>query len=399
MRLKQKHRDNLPTAKINITAKVLKVLFVSHAYVVGVNQGKLNAIAQQENIEVALLAPSNWKALEWDRLIPLERPYSHLHLYSAPVMFSGRVGAHLYAPWVIWKVLQDFQPDLIQIEEEVFSICAFEVAILARITNKPIIIFGWENQLRQLPLARWQICKFVLNSASAIISGNQDGANVMEKWNYRGLLEVMPQMGVDPQFFAPFTKSPTANTSTFQIGFLGRLAHSKGIDLIFRAVAQLSDFGINSQIILCGSGSEETALRKLAENLQISDRIVWRGAVPHQQAPAELSQFDVLVLPSRSTPTWKEQFGHVLIEAMSMGIPVIGSNSGEIPNVIGRADLIFPEEDHKALADILARLINDAEWRQEIARYGMARVHQLYTHEQIAHRLISLWQTILLQPC
>lgn len=108
MRLKQKHRDNLPTAQINITAKVLKVLFVSHAYVVGVNQGKLNAIAQQENIEVGLLAPSNWKALEWDRLIPLERPYSHLHLYSAPVMFSGRVGAHLYAPWVIWKSIARF---------------------------------------------------------------------------------------------------------------------------------------------------------------------------------------------------------------------------------------------------------------------------------------------------
>jgi glycosyltransferase involved in cell wall biosynthesis len=397
MRLTQKHNDNLPIAQVNTKPRALKVLFVSHAYVVGVNQGKLNEIARQENIKVGLLAPNNWKALEWDRLIPLETPYSHIRTYSAAVMFSGRVGAHLYPPWVIWKVLQDFQPDIIQIEEEVFSICAFEVAILARITNKPIVIFGWENQLRQLSLPRWQICKFVLNSARAIISGNQDGANVMEKWNYRGLLEVMPQMGVDPEFFAPFTKSPPTNTSTFQIGFLGRIAHSKGIDLIFRAVAQLRDSGINSQIILCGSGSEEAALRKLAENLQISDRVVWRGAVPHHQAPAELSQFDVLVLPSRSTPTWKEQFGHVLIEAMSMGIPVIGSNSGEIPNVIGRADLVFPEADHSALADILARLINDAEWRQETARYGMARVQQLYTHEQIAHRLISLWQTILLQ--
>ena len=65
----------------------LKALFISHAYVVGVNQGKLNAIAtlvedisQQGNIEVGLLAPSNWKALEWNRLIPLEHPYPHLHL-------------------------------------------------------------------------------------------------------------------------------------------------------------------------------------------------------------------------------------------------------------------------------------------------------------------------------
>lgn len=382
----------------------LKVLFVSHTYVVGVNQGKLNAIAtpaegiaQADNIEVGLLAPSNWKALEWNRLIPLEHPYPHLHLYSAPVIFSGRVGAHLYFPGKIWQVLKDFNPDIIQIEEEVFSLCAFEVAILARIINKPIVIFGWENQLRQLSPLRWQICQFVLNTASAIISGNQDGADVMRKWNYHGLLEVMPQMGVDPDFFNPALKPLTQNKSTFQIGFLGRLTQSKGIDLIFRAVAQLRDSGINSQIILCGSGSEAAALRKLAENLQISDRILWRGAVSHHQVPAELSQFDVLVLPSRSTPTWKEQFGHVLIEAMSMGIPVIGSNSGEIPHVIGRADLVFPEEDHSGLADILTRLINDPEWRQETSLYGMARVHQLYSHKKIADRLISLWQTILLK--
>jgi glycosyltransferase involved in cell wall biosynthesis len=371
----------------------LRVLFISHAYVVGVNQGKLNAIDQVQNIEVGLLAPSNWKALEWNRTLPLERPYPNLQLYSAPVLFTGRVGAYFYAPWTIWKVVQDFQPDIIQVEAEVFSLCAFEVAILARMTGKPIVIFGWENQLRQLPLLRWQICQFVLRTASAIIPGNQDGANIMKKWDYQGLLEVMPQMGVDPHFFTPSTT--TASPAAFRVGFLGRLAHSKGIDLIFRAVAKLRDRNIHSQVIICGSGPEEAKLRNLAESLQITDLILWRGAVPHQQAPAELRQFDVLVLPSRSTATWKEQFGHVLIEAMSMGIPIVGSDSGEIPNVIGRSDLVFPEEDHHALANILARLINDPEWRKATGQYGIKRVQQLYSHEQIAHRSVDLWQTIL----
>ena len=53
----------------------LRILFISHAYVVGVNQGKLNAIAQTGKAEVGLLTPSNWKALEWNRLLPLETPY------------------------------------------------------------------------------------------------------------------------------------------------------------------------------------------------------------------------------------------------------------------------------------------------------------------------------------
>ncbi|MBW4425202.1 MAG: glycosyltransferase [Nostoc desertorum CM1-VF14] len=393
--MKETPNHPLPVITPKSSSDSLRVLFISHAYVVGVNQGKLDAIAQVEGVEVGLLAPSNWTALEWNRKLPLECPYSNLHLYSAPVLFPGKVGAHFYAPWVLWKVLKDFKPDIIQVEEEVFSICAFEVAILARIIGKPIVIFGWENQLRQLPLARWKICQYVLNTASAIIPGNQDGADIMRKWDYHGLLEVMPQMGVDPEFFTPVTKSPTSDVPTFRVGFLGRLAQSKGIDLIFSAVAQLRDRGINSQIILCGSGSEEAALRKLAENLQIGDRILWRGAVPHNKAPDELSQFDVLVLPSRSTATWKEQFGHVLIEAMSMGIPVVGSSSGEIPNVIGRSDLIFQEDDVSGLVAILERLVCEPTWRKEVAQYGISRVHQQYSHQKIAKRLVNLWQSVL----
>jgi len=387
--MKVQHSIDLPVVPISPTD--LRVLFISHAYVVGVNQGKLDAISQVAGVTVGLLAPSNWKALEWGRLLPQERPYPNLQIYSAPVTFSGRVGAYFYAPWVLWQVVRDFKPDLIQVETEVFSLCAFEAAILARLMGLPMVIFGWENQLRQLSVVRWQICQFVLDTARAMIAGNQDGAKVMQEWDYRGLLAVMPQMGVDPQFFAP---APT-NSAIFRIGFLGRLAHSKGIDLIFMAVAKLRDRGIASQIVLCGSGPEEAALRQLAADLHIAELVTWRGAVPHSQAPTELSQFDVLVLPSRSTLTWKEQFGHVLIEAMSMGIPVIGSNSGEIPNVIGREDLVFPEEDANRLADILARAIDDPQWRQDVGLYGLTRVHQLYSHDRIAQRSIALWQTVL----
>jgi glycosyltransferase involved in cell wall biosynthesis len=377
----------------------LRVLFISHTYVVGVNQGKLDAIANVEGVKVGLLTPTNWKAQEWNKFLPLERPYPHIQIYSAPVLFTGRVGGYFYAPWVVWKVLQDFKPDIVQVEEEVFSLCAFESAILARMTGKPMVVFGWENQLRQLPFARWKTCQFVLATASAIIPGNQDGADIMKKWDYQGLLEVMPQMGVDPHFFSKDLRSAAIDTAVFRIGFLGRLVHSKGIDLIFAAVAQLRDRGINSQIILCGSASaeDEAVLHKLAEDLQIAEMVIWRGGFPHSQAPIELSQFDVLVLPSRSLATWKEQFGHVLIEAMAMGIPVVGSSCGEIPNVIGRDDLVFPEENVDSLANILARLIEDTQWRKEAGTYGMERVYQLYTHEKIAQRLVSLWRTIL-QP-
>ncbi|MEN9565888.1 MAG: hypothetical protein RLZZ69_1084, partial [Cyanobacteriota bacterium] len=132
----------------------LRVLFISHTYVVGVNQGKLKAIADTGEVEVALLAPSNWLAQEWNRVIEVETPFPEIKIYSAPVWFSGKGGAHIYNPWKIKQVINDFKPDVIQVEEEIFSLCAFEVALWATLFRKPMVVFGWENQLRSLPFFR-----------------------------------------------------------------------------------------------------------------------------------------------------------------------------------------------------------------------------------------------------
>ncbi len=371
----------------------LRVLLVSHTYVVGVNQGKLDAIAKTGRANVGLLAPSNWKALEWNRLLELETPYPEIQIYGAPVTATGRGGAHLYAPWKIWQVLNDFQPDVVHVEEEVFSLCAFELAIWSRLTGKLLSLFGWENMERHLSPVRHWLRQFVLSTASLIIAGNHDGADLLRQWGYTGLLEVMPQMGVDPHLFQP--QPPVNHRDALHIGFLGRLVPEKGLDLLFAAARQLKAKGLNFRLVLCGAGPSEADLRQEAQTQQIEELVIWRGSVRHDEAPIELGKFDVLVLPSRAIATWKEQFGHVLIEAMAMGIPVVGSTCGEIPNVIGRSDLVFQEGDAAGLAAILERMICEPVWRQEAGRYGIDRVHEQYTHTRIAERLIDLWQATL----
>lgn len=378
----------------------LRVLFVSHTYVVGINQGKLSAIAREKGAKVGLLVPAVWQAKSWGQVFELERDCSQVSYFPAKIIFNGRTGAFLFRLGDLLRAIKEFSPDVLQVEEEVFSLSTFQLALVARLTRTPLAVFGWENLEQSLPWPRRLTRKFVLKTARLVVAGNQDGAELLRGWGYTGRITVMPQMGVDTKLFSADARRLASGDSLptdrpFRIGFMGRLVHDKGIDLIFDAARQLKAQGLSLEVILCGSGTEEDALRAEAERQGIAQQVIWKGKVPHAEVPLEMAQFDALVLPSRTVPTWKEQFGHVLIEAMSMGIPVIGSSSGEIPHVIGCPDWVFSENDAEDLAQKLHRIMADAEKYQVASEWGKQRVAERYTHESIAQKLMSEWRSAI----
>jgi glycosyltransferase involved in cell wall biosynthesis len=378
----------------SMNQKFLRILFVGHTYIVGVNQKKLDVLARDSGIEVGLLVPREWQSPEWRRAQTIEEPFNTFKIFPSSILFSGRSGAYIYHPAAVRRVIQDFRPDILQVEQEVFSLSAFEMAIAARIYGIPLSIFCWENIEKVLPFPRKLTTRFVLKNASAIQAGNQDARRLIQKWGYgTDKIEVVPQLGVDAELFAPPPRHLSLNSIT--VGYVGRFVHEKGIDLLLKAVQKLRMDGYDLDLLLCGSGPEEIRLRSLAKSLRIEEIITWKNDVLHAQVPDEMRKMDILVLPSREIHgRWKEQFGHVLIEAMAMGIPIIGSSSGAIPEVIGRKDLIFPENDAGQLENILKRLIVHADQRDEIRSYALQRVHQYFTHESIANRLINIWKTI-----
>jgi glycosyltransferase involved in cell wall biosynthesis len=111
--------------------------------------------------------------------------------------------------------------------------------------------------------------------------------------------------------------------------------------------------------------------------------------------PGLYRKMDVLVLPSRTRPNWKEQFGRSLVEAMACGVTVVGSDSGEIPHVIGDAGLLFPEGQAGELRERLSRLMADAALRQALAQRGRDRVVALFTQAQIAARTYQVYREVL----
>jgi glycosyltransferase involved in cell wall biosynthesis len=176
------------------------------------------------------------------------------------------------------------------------------------------------------------------------------------------------------------------------VGFAGRLVPEKGVDLLLRAVAQLPAQALPAVAVrLLGAGPERVRLLALAHDLGLAGQVTVESA-GSLEMPARLAGLDCLVLPSRSRPNWKEQFGRVLVEAMACGVPVIGSTCGELPHVIGAAGLVFPEEDVAALAAHLRALWQDAALRAQLGARGRERVLAHYTQQQVARQTVEVWR-------
>ncbi|MEM6717287.1 MAG: glycosyltransferase, partial [Cyanobacteria bacterium P01_C01_bin.147] len=144
-------------------------------------------------------------------------------------------------------------------------------------------------------------------------------------------------------------------------------------------------------------------LQQQAEALGLSDRIRWVESVPHDDVPRYINLMSTLILPSETTYKfktmtavgWVEQFGHVLIEAMACQVPVIGSDSGEIPHVIGDAGLVFPEGNADALAARIRTLMESPETQTDLSKRGYELAMQRYTNRALAQEILAFYQELV----
>jgi glycosyltransferase involved in cell wall biosynthesis len=175
----------------------------------------------------------------------------------------------------------------------------------------------------------------------------------------------------------------TASDDRFVIGYAGRLVPEKGLDVLIDAVA-----GIEAvRLRFVGNGAIRAELEDRARAAGVDLEV--DTTVKHADMARAYRSFDVLVLASRTTPTWAEQFGRVLVEAMSCGVPVIGSDSGEIPWVINTTGggLVFREDDVADLREKVSRMIGSPALRAELAQRGGSRAQELFGVDAVARGL------------
>ncbi|HEY9642983.1 MAG TPA: glycosyltransferase, partial [Coleofasciculaceae cyanobacterium] len=248
--------------------------------------------------------------------------------------------------------------------------------------------------------------RYNLRHTHGILVGNQDGADILRQRGYAGAMQVMPQLGVDESLFRPQPQPELAaqlgiQPHEFVVGFVGRFVPEKGLLTLCEALAGIADRPW--KWLLLGRGPLKQPLMEKAAAAGIGDRLIWIESVPHAEVPRYINLMHTLVLPSETSQAfttltakgWKEQFGHVLIEAMSCQVPVIGSDSGEIPYVIGEAGLVFPEADAAALRDSLLWLMQQPEVAVTLSKSAYDRAMMHYTNRALAQQQLTFYKQLL----
>ncbi|MEZ4515426.1 MAG: glycosyltransferase [Chloroflexota bacterium] len=354
----------------------------------GAYQTKLEEIARLPDVELSVIVPPSWDDPQ-GRLV-LEREHTEGYsLLVDPIRNNGNY--HIYYFPTLPERLAQLQPDILHIDEEPYNLATWLAMRHAQRAGVKTLFFTWQNINRKYPLPFSILENQVLERTDYAIMGNAEAVNVFRDKGYAGPYQVIPQFGVDPEAFSPGgTKDPGR---AFIIGSANRrLVPEKGVDMLLQAARDLPGVW---RMHVAGEGPARSGLEEMSYDLGLAARIHFDGPISSAEMPAYLRNLDVLVLTSRTLPNWKEQFGRILVEAMACGIPVIGSDSGEIPNVIGSAGLIVPEGDIDALRDSLLQLMQDQELRRELGRRGRERVLEHYTQVRIAAETVEVYRTLM----
>jgi glycosyltransferase involved in cell wall biosynthesis len=363
----------------------MRVVMISKALVVPAYQRKLEEIARHRDVELTVVVPTAWGGQRYEpgfvdgyrTIVRRIRFGSQFHLFYFPGL--GRL-------------LQRIRPDIVHVDEEPYNLATLLATRQALAAGARPLFFTWQNLLRRYPPPFCWFERYVYSRTQHAIAGNEDAVDVLRTKGYAGPATVIPQFGVDPELFSPGATDGVQPDRPFTIGNVGRLTPEKGIMVLLDAVASLTG---DWRLRLVGTGPLREAIPTRARELGIEPRVTVEPYVPSTEVPKLLRQIDVLALPSLTTPRWKEQFGRVLQEAMACQVPVVGSDSGEIPNVIGDGGLVVPEGDAGALRAALERLRADPELCGDLGRRGRARVLERFTQASVAERTVEVYRRVM----
>jgi glycosyltransferase involved in cell wall biosynthesis len=360
----------------------IRVLTVAHNAVADSNRARARALGKLAGVEVKLLTPPWWFE-EGRRVDARGGPGWTI----GRTLLTGNSTRYVFATG-LGRAIRGARPDVIDLFEEPFSLVALQTLALRALLapDAAVVFYSAVNVMRRWRWPYRTIEALSLRLADGAHTPNADAGRILRR---KGLstdkpVQVIP-LGVDAPQFGRAEAMPLPHIERPRIGFVGRFEPVKGLDVLLDAVRRMRT---RATLVLAGDGSERQRLT--------GDGVHVLQPIAYDQLPSFLKSLDVLVLPSVTIlPLHCEQFGRVLVEAMAAGVPVVGSSSGAIPEVIGDAGLVVPERDATALAHALDLVLTDSDTRVRLIERGHQRVATRFAWPVIAEQSLELFHAAL----
>jgi glycosyltransferase involved in cell wall biosynthesis len=311
---------------------------------------------------------------------------------SVRVRVRGEPGRPMDRRWSrkeLRVAVRDIHPDLLHITADPWTPTAQAGAAAARRLGIPYSLVGVSSIGRAPSLpGRWQSDR-VRHGASALAGIVQPALDHL----IRDFGASVPTAVLPPGGLAiPVDWAPRPVSMPLVFGISGRLVPERGVDLLLTALSQT---GGPWRLRVLGTGPMQERLERQAQQLGLSARIHWLGAVPRQDLPRYLGEIDVLVVPSRSTERWVEASGSTAQQAMAAGVAVIVSRCGALPGVVEEAGMIVDEDDLPGLTRALQVMVEDPARSRSMGQLARQRMLNVYSDHPVAQRMVAFWRDAL----
>ncbi len=372
-----------------------KLLTLGHSYIVALNRRLANEMSRIGSVDwdITVAAPI---ALKGD-LRPLQLQSNTddcASIKSVSVVLDRSPQLMMYHDR-LREILQQGW-DLVHCWEEPYVVSGGQVAWWTP-QRTPLIYFTFQNQVKHYPPPFNWIEAYAMNRATGWICAGETVAQTLRpRSGYQLPMRTIP-LGVDVDWFAPSIGARQAIRQQLEwdekvpvIGYLGRFVPEKGLDRLMRVLDHITE---PWRALIVGTGAMEAALRSWAS--RYGDRVRICTTVHHDQVSHYLNAMDLLCAPSQTTPRWREQFGRMIIEAFACGVPVIGSDSGEIPYVIGDAGMIVAEADDRAWIKAISDLLSNPQERSRLSKTGIDRAHSVFAWPIVAKQHLEFFDAVV----
>ena len=373
------------------SARGLRVLSIAHTAVShAIGRKRYRPLVQRDDLSLSLLAPKRW--YENHTWMEADPPQEGVEPILERIRFprAGQAGWYLHYYPRLRRLIGDIRPDVIHLWEEPWSAVAVQaVRLRNRIAPSAAIVLEVDQNIdRRLPPPFESFRRYTLGHTDHLLARHPDAVNVVRARGYDGGSGYV-EYGCDAAIFHPNGRASARKAlgiEGFTIGYAGRLVREKGLEDAILAVARCRG-PVN--LLIMGDGEYRENLQAMIGNLELQDRVKLLPNAGPEGVANLMRGVDVMVLLTRTTFRFKEQFGRVIMEAQACGTPVIGSTSGSIPDVIGPGGWIVPERDPDAVAACIDRLSSDPAMVAAAAEIAQQHALQRFTYDAVADALLS----------